>query len=134
MVIHGGVNPNRRTSRVQAATAKSDIRDGEKQKQQRTCNMISIYDTVVIPLIVCSCVSVFLAGVYNDYWKNHKISIFGAMGAATFTWVTYINDVLPITVSFVSGILIGTIIGTCDMLYLFKKEERKKVAAYKEWS
>ena len=95
--------------------------------------MISIYDTVVIPLIVCSSVSVFIAGVYSEYWKNHKIVIFGAIGAATFVWVTYMNNLLHITSIFVFAIVMVMVISICDALYIVhKRKERSSVEVCEE--
>ena len=97
--------------------------------------MISIYDTIVIPLIVCLCVSVFLAGVYNEYWKNHKISIFGTMGAATFVWVTYMNNLLLTMTIFVFAIVMVMVISICDALgalKMKKNEESAEMKSHKE--
>ena len=95
--------------------------------------MISIYDTIIIPLIACLCVLVFLVVLYPTYWKSNKISIFGIMGIATFIWATHMNNIFEPVVILISVIVMLIAISVCDTLYAHKRKERRRnIEAHKE--
>lgn len=94
--------------------------------------MISIFDTFGILLIACSLVCVGIALLTPKYWKNHKISIFGTMGIATFVWTTHMNNILSPMKTFALAIVILVTISICDVLYTHKKEEVELKACKEE--
>jgi len=107
-------------------------RKWKKLKKRRKCNMISISDTFGIPLIACSLVYVGIFLWYPKYWKDHKISIFGTIGIATFVWAMHMNNILSHMKIFVLAIVALTAISICDVLYTYKREEVELKACKEE--
>ena len=91
--------------------------------------MISIYDTIAISLIACLYVSLLLRVLYSAYWRNHKIAIFGAMGIATFVWVTYMHNLLSIMCISVFAVVMVIGIAICDALWTVKTKKKNRESA-----